>query len=132
MEMPIVRFLTACRQIDIDASRRDFSLLRLIFKIGRLPGEPFPCICDPIALFALMTNGRGVHEFGLELTLFRAGDETLIWRSPQRLVDLGADPTTVHGLPIPLKNVIFEKGGQYSFHLLCDGHRVGETEIEVR
>lgn len=132
MEIPVVRYFLACRQIDIDAARRDFSLQRLIFKIVRLSGEPFPCVCDPMALFALLSNGRGIHDFGLELILFQGGAESLMWRSPKRSVDLGHDPTVVHGLPMPLRNVIFDQAGQYAFALVCDGQRLARVDIEVR
>ena len=131
MEIPVVRLLSACRQIDVDASRRDFSLHRLIYKIVRLPGEPFPCLCDPMALFALISNGRGVHSFGLELALCSRGEDVKIWQSENRSVDLGSDPTAVFGLPIPLRNVTFDQAGQYAFHLLCDEHRLAHVEIEV-
>lgn len=132
MEIPVARFFLACRQIDVDALRRDFSLQRLIYKIVRLPGEPFPCLCEPMALFALLSNGRGTHSFGIELTWFSQGEEMMIWQSASRPVDLGSDPMAVLGLPIPLKNVTFGQPGQFSFHLLCDEKRLARVEIEVR
>lgn len=131
METPVVRYFVACRQIDVDPARRHVSLQRLVYKIVRLPGEPFPCICEPFALFALLTNGRGTHELGVELAYFGSGEESTIWHSPNRSVDLGPDPTVVHGLPIPLRNVIFERAGQYTFHLLCNGQRLTQAEVEV-
>jgi hypothetical protein len=132
MEIPVVRFFLACRQIEVDASRRDFSLQRLIYKIVRLPGEPFPCLCEPMALFALLSNGRGTHSFGIELTWFSEGEEETIWQSASRPVDLGLDPTAVLGLPIPLKNVTFAQAGQFSFHLLCNESRIAVVEVDVK
>jgi hypothetical protein len=36
------------------------------------------------------------------------------------------------GLPIPLRNLVFEEPGQYSFHLLCDGQPIADAKIGVR
>ena len=47
-------------------------------------------------------------------------------------IDLGQDPMVVHGLPVPHIEVIFEKPGQYSFALLCDGERIAEYAVEVQ
>ncbi len=131
MELPVVRYFLACRHIEIDAARREYSLHRIVQKIASLPGDSFPCICDPMALFASLTNGRGMHQLSLELRLFESGEEEIVWQGPLRSVDLGADPTIVHGLPIPLKNVTFAHPGQYIFCLTCDGQVIARAEIEV-
>src|SRR5712692_2774494 len=58
-EIPLVRFFVACRAVIVDPSRKKYTLQDLIHAIVRLPGEPFPCIRTEMALFALLTNGRG-------------------------------------------------------------------------
>jgi len=85
-----------------------------------------------MALFALLTNGRGVHEIGIELTVLDNGAERVLRRPAPRRVDLGQDPTETIGLPIPLKNVVFDRPGQYTFSLLCDGRRIAEAPVDVR
>lgn len=86
-----------------------------------------------MALFALLTDGRGIHDFAIELTRLDHGRERSVYpRVPVGRVDLGQDPIMVHGLPIPLKNVVFSDAGQYSFHLFCDGQPIAEEKVLVR
>jgi hypothetical protein len=58
-EVPLVRFFVACRAVIADPGRKKYTLQDLIHAVVRLPGEPFPCIRTEMALFALLTNGRG-------------------------------------------------------------------------
>jgi hypothetical protein len=67
-----------------------------------------------------------------ELTFLDEGVERSLRRSYPRPVDLGQDPTTVHGLPIRMRNVTFDQPGQYTFYLLCDGQRIAQEQVEVR
>lgn len=85
-----------------------------------------------MALFALLTNGRGKHHIALELTRFHQGEEFRLVRTADRPVDLGPDPVAVLGLPIPLRNVIFQEAGQYTFYLLCDGQPIAEEKHLLR
>jgi hypothetical protein len=45
---------------------------------------------------------------------------------------LGQDPSKVFGLEVPLKNLTFDRPGQYTFYLLCDGQRIAEAQVDVR
>lgn len=131
--VPIVRHFIACSAIEQSDSGRGVTLRELVHAIVRLPGEPFPCVRDKIALFALLTDGRGRHEFTIELTRLEQGTERLVspaWGPAHR--ELGQDPTIVHGFPILLTNVVFHEAGQYSFHLLCDGQKIAEEKVLVR
>jgi hypothetical protein len=130
-EIPVVRYFVPCLEIVVTPDRRDVTLRSLIHTILRLPGEPFPCIRERMALYALLANGRGEHEFEVELVVFDQGTEHSRRRPGPRL-DLGQDPAVVHGLPISLKNVIFDRPGQYTFRLLCDGRPIAEAHVEVR
>ncbi|MCI0381217.1 MAG: hypothetical protein L0215_26835 [Gemmataceae bacterium] len=47
-------------------------------------------------------------------------------------IDLGQDPTVVHGLPVPHVKAAFDKPGQYTFSLFCDGQRIAECHVEVQ
>lgn len=133
VETPIVRYFVPCRQAVQEAGSAELTLRRLIHAIVRLPGEAFPVIRPEMALFALLTNGRGAHDFSLELTLLDQGvEQTVFPPPPPRRIDLGQDPTVVHGMPIPLRNVIFRRPGQYTFYLLCDSKRIAEAHVEVR
>ena len=131
-EIPVVRYFLPCLEVVVEPGGRDVTLRQLIHAIVRLPGEPFPCIRPQMALYALLTNGRGEHEFALELTYLDQGEERTLHRTGSRRVDLGPDPTVAHGLPLSLKNVTFDRPGQYVFHLLCDGQRIAKAEIDVR
>jgi hypothetical protein len=130
-EIPVVRYFVPCLEIVVPPDGQDVTLRRLIHAIVRLPGEAFPCIREQMALYALLANGRGEHEFEVELVFFDQGFEHSR-RRPGRRLDLGQDPAVVHGLPIPLRNVTFGKAGQYTFYLLCDGRRIAEAQVEVR
>jgi hypothetical protein len=131
-EIPVVRNFVACRQIISDSVENSVSLTNLIHVVVPLPGETLPYIVEPLALYALLTNGRGTHEFAVELTRFDQGEETLVGRIGPARIDLGQDPLAVLGLPIPLRNVIISEVGQYTFHLLCDGQAIADEKILVR
>ncbi len=132
-EVPVVRHFIACLETVLSQGGRGVTVHDLIHAIVRLPGEGFPCIRQKMALFALLTNGRGSHDFALELTRFDRGVERLVHpRLRVGRLDLGQDPTVVHGLPIPLKNVVFPDAGQYAFHLICDGQSIADEKILVR
>jgi hypothetical protein len=131
-EIPVVRHLVACVDVVVQPGTQNATLQNLIHAIVRLPGEPFPCVCEQMALCAVLANGRGEHDFAVELTFLDQGVERTLHRSSPRQVDLGQDPTTVHGLPIRLRNVTFHEAGQYTFYLLCDGQRIAQEQVEVR
>ena len=130
-EVPVARYFIPCLEIVVASDGRDVTLRSLVHTIVRLAGEPFPCIRERMALYALLANGRGEHEFEVELVFFDQGVEQSR-RGRGRRIDLGQDPAVVHGLPIALKNVTFDRPGQYTFHLLCDGRRIAEAHVEVR
>lgn len=85
-----------------------------------------------MALYAILANGRGGHDFAIEMTLLERAMERTVYTSSPRRIDLGQDPTTVHGLPIRVTNVVFDQAGQYTFYLLCDGQRIAQEHVEVR
>jgi hypothetical protein len=130
-EIPIVRYFVPCLEIDVAADGRDVTLRNLIHSIVRLPGAPFPIIQERLALYALLANGRGEHDFEVELVFFDQGNERSR-RRPWLRRDLGQDPSEVWGLCIPLRNVVLEQPGQYTFYLLCDGQRIAAAHVEVR
>jgi hypothetical protein len=131
-EVPIVRHFVASLEVVVAPDSHDVTLHNLIHAIVRLPGEPFPCIRDKMALYALLTNGRGEHELAVQLAFLNQGTEETLVTSPSRRVDFGHDPTAVFGLPIPLKNVVFQRAGQYTFYLLCDEKQIAHVHVEVR
>jgi hypothetical protein len=130
-EIPVVRLFAACEEIQMEPGSPNVSLRNVFHRIVRLPGEPFPCVCEQMALFALLANGRGDHEFRVDLTILDEGADRLLFQSPTRQVDLGQDPTMVQGLPVPRMRVLFSQAGQYTFHLVCDGRRIAEYHVEV-
>jgi len=133
VETPVVRNFVACREAVIESGSNEITSRRLIHAIVRLPGEDFPVIRPEMALFAVLANGRGTHEFTIELTFLDQGVErTVSPQLPSPRIDLGQDPTAVHGLPIPLRNVVFNHPGQYTFYLVIGGRRSAEAHVEVR
>jgi hypothetical protein len=130
-EIPVVRYFVPCREIDVAADGREVTLRKLIHGIVRQPGEPFPCTQERMALYAVLANGRGEHDFEIELVFFDQGNERSR-RRPWLRKDMGQDPSEVWGFCIPLTNVVFEQPGQYTFYLLCDGQRIAEAHFEVR
>jgi hypothetical protein len=42
------------------------------------------------------------------------------------------DPLIVHGWPIRLKNVLFERPGLFEFRLLCNAQVIGREPITLR
>ncbi len=131
VESPVVRHFIACKEIVVEPEGRSVSLKDLVVNIVPLPGEHYPVLREEMALYALLTNGRGKHAFALELTRLVEAEEVSVVRTPAREVELGQDPTIVHGLPIPLRNVVFAEPGQYSFHLLCDGTIIAAEKIQL-
>src|SRR5262245_29920435 len=131
-ETPVVRVFVACEELDFDAGGKDVTLRKLFHRIKRLPGEPFPCVLEQMALYALLTNGRGKHQFGIALFFLDHGVERTVAGPTHREIDLGEDPVAVHGLPVPHIKAIFEEPGQYTFALLCDGQRIAEYLVEVQ
>jgi hypothetical protein len=133
VETPVVRYFVACRQAEVEPGTNEVTLRRLIHAIVRLPGEDFPVIRPEMALYAVLTNGRGPHDFSVEFTFLDQGEERTVFPPPpSRRIDLGQDPTVVRGLPIPLRNVVFRRPGQYTFYLLVNGQRLAEAHFEVR
>lgn len=131
-EIPVVRHFIACAEVVVQPGTRNATLQNLIHAIVRLPGEPFPCICEQVTLYAVLTNGRGEHDLAVELAVDEEGAERRLRRSRSGHVDFGQDPTLVHGLPIRVRNITFDRAGQYAFYLLCDGRRIAEETLEVR
>lgn len=131
-EIPIVRIFAGCEELEYEPDARKGVTLRNVFhRIVRLPAEPFPCIREQMALYAMLTNGRGKHRISICLYFLHDGEEVTINKTPDKEIDLGKDPTVVHGLPAPHVKAIFELPGQYAFALLCDGQRIAEYPFEV-
>src|SRR5687768_3898377 len=95
-EIPVVRHFLACAELEVSGDR-GVTIRNLIHSIVRLPGEPCPCVREQMALYALLTNGRGEHDFAIELVYAGEMEEQVMFKSQQRLIDLGQDPTIVHG-----------------------------------
>jgi hypothetical protein len=131
-EVPVVRNFQACLEVVTDPSGTGVTLRTLVHAIVRLPGEPFPCIREEFALYALLSNGRGEHDFLVELTRLDHGEEKVVGRLGPVRIDLAQDPVAVLGLPIPIRNVVFNEAGQYTFELLCDNEPIADVKISVR
>jgi len=131
-EIPIVRNIQSCLAVEMEPSGSGVTLRTLVHAIVRIPGEPFPCIREEMAIYALLTNGRGEHDFSIELSYFDMGLETTFSQLGPLRIDLGQDPLAVLGLPIPLRNVIFPLEGQYTIYLACEGQPLADVKLLVR
>jgi hypothetical protein len=129
---PIVRHFIACEKVDSSAGARQYSLQNIIHSIRTLPGATFPQVHPELFLFVMMTDGRGAHEFGVELVYWDRGTQRSTWASQRVKLDLGRDPLTVHGWPIRLRNLPFVQPGDYDFVLWCDGEVLARETIHVR
>jgi hypothetical protein len=130
-EVPVARHFLVC--MSLETTGKGVTLHETIHTVNLLDGEEFPALLKSVSLFALLTNGRGEHDLSVELTRFVYGEEELVrpsWGPFRR--NLGHDPTVVHGLPMNLKNIVFEEQGQYAFHLLCNEEIIAECQIFVR
>ena len=129
IQLSVVRHFIACE--DVVSDGKSITLRNLVQAIVPSPGEKYPLIAERMALYAVLTNGRGKRSFALEMTRFERGEEASIKRMPAREVDVGQDPTAFRGLPFPLK-VVFAKPGHYTFHLLCEGVAIAEETILLK
>jgi hypothetical protein len=132
VESPIIRHFLACEEIVISSEGDRYTLTNLIHAIRPLPGFDYPRIQPLVCLFALMTNGRGVHSFQIELVRGVGAREETVYATPVRQYDLGSDPLAVLGLPIRIENVPFLSAGQYEFRFLCDNRIVARVPLELR
>ncbi len=130
-ETPVVRYLVACDEVLV-AEGGKYSLRNLLYAIAQVEGESFPCIRERMTLFGLLTNARGKHSLAIELAVLDKGFERSLKVSGTFERDFRQDPLSIHALPIPLKNVLFRRPGQYTFYLICDGKRIAHEYVEVR
>src|SRR5260370_28415961 len=127
--IPVVRHFIACERIDTVASSKQYSLIDVIHAIKPFPGAAYPRIHPQLCLFAQMTNGRGSHSCQVQ-RLFLDDESTNT--SNAVVLDIGTDPLIVHGWPILLKNVFFQRPGLYEFRLVCDAQVIAKEPIILR
>jgi hypothetical protein len=130
-EIPVVRYFLICREVLVEPDGLA-TLRHLLHIFVRPDGGPFPCVCEQLTLYGLLTSGRGKHRFGVELAFLEQEGEVSLWISPAREIDLGQDPVALRALPIPIRNMVFHQPGQYTFRLLCDQVAIAEANFEVR
>lgn len=128
--VPVVRHFIACERIDTSADGAQFSLVNVIHAIRPLPGAAYPRIHPQLCLFAQMTDGRGSHSLHLQLVFL--DDERSTYTSKPVILDLGNDPLVVHGWPMRLRNLFFERAGLYEFRLMCSGQVIAREPIVLR
>jgi len=126
---PVVRHLIACEDVRVSAGDR-YSLIEVVHAIRATAS--YPRIHPHIALFVMLTDAHGVHRFCVEWVLFDRGQQRSLWTTKSVSLDLGQDPTQVHGWCIRLKNIWLPKAGDYEFVLWCDGQAVARESIRAR
>lgn len=125
-EIPVVRHFLACQVVTISPDEQGIVLRDPITAIARLPGEVGPMIRQ-LGLFAMLANGRGEHDFVVELMILHRGrdgmqaEERQVFATAPVRRDLGQDPMAIHVLPAVNLTVSFTRSGQHAFYLLCDG-----------
>jgi hypothetical protein len=125
---PIVRHFIACEEVE--QSGGNYSLLRIVHAIRAKIS--YPRIHPHIALFVMLTDVDGWHEFWVEWVLFDLGQQQSLWTTKHVRLDLGSDPTWVHGWPIRLKNLWLPQSGEYELVLWCDGDVLARESISAR
>jgi hypothetical protein len=131
-EPPIARHFIACENVIANPAALRYSLQDLAFLVHPPVGGRYPLLDPELCFFALLTNGRGVHDFAVEQRRGVGPAVQFIWRSRTGKIDLGNDPTALFGLPLRFRNVVFPLPGQYEFVLLCDGIELASELIEAR
>ena len=131
-ERPVVRHFSACERIDRSPDEFHTTLSNVIHVIRPLPGHGYPRIHPELGLFAMLTNGRGMHTLTVELTVGVGPGAQQVYQTRSVTIDLGADPLMVHGFPIRLRNLPFPHPGQYELVLLCDNEPLAHELIELR
>jgi hypothetical protein len=96
------------------------------------PGEGYPLVQPELCFFAVLTDGRGVHEFVVRQRFGVGPGSRVVWESRSGRIDLGSDPIAVHGFPMRFRSVGFPQPGQYEFELLCDGFDLATAFVEAR
>jgi hypothetical protein len=131
--MPVVRHFIACERIETAAGGSRYTLANVIHAIKPVPEAVYPCIHPQLSLFVQMTDGRGKLSFRVQLIFLDVLDEEKSTHtSAPVILDLGNDPLIVHGWPIRLKNVLFERPGLYEFRLLCGAHVIAREAMVLR
>ena len=129
VQKPVVRHFIACDEILTSIGGRKFTLVNLIGTLRLRPGALFPHTVPYIWLYAHLTDGRGRWQFGADIHFMN--DDTLIFSTPRRILDLGQDPLIVHGVPIPINDPVFPGPGKYICHLMCDEVSIAEVIFQV-
>jgi hypothetical protein len=130
---PRARHFIPCHAVLTDSKRHAYSLEGVIYLIRPAEGDSFPILMSELTLFAVLSNGHGDYEFSVQIVTWDlAGTEVEVWQTSTVKLDLGKDPLTVHGWPIRLRKIGFEKPGLYEFRLICDGTILTQTEVLVR
>lgn len=131
-EIPEVRHFLACEDITAVPGALRFTLVNVFQVLKPQPGDTFPLEQPQTCLYTVLANGRGTHTFAVELVFGVGPNEVTIGTSPGLQRDLGQDPLVVHGFPLRLPSIRFDRPGQYEFRLLCDGQLIARELIEVR
>ena len=83
-------------------------------------------------LYSSLSSGQGQHIAQVQVSYFDSqGEEISRLTSKPRIIPLGDDPLSIHGLPIPL-TVPLKGLGTIEFLLVIDGRVSESLEIPVR
>ena len=74
------------------------------------------CLSQPAATFELVTWDE-------------EGQEEELFRSRIAVVELGDDPLTVHGWPIVLRELLFQRAGLYEFRVQSEDEVLAQESI---
>jgi hypothetical protein len=130
---PVIRHFIACEEIEETQTPegRQYSLKRIVHRIRPLPGVSFPRIHPGLSLFVMLSDAEGVHEFSVEVVYWNQGEQVSLWKTKAAQRALGADPLSVHGWPIRLRNILLPQAGDYDIVLWCDGSVLARETIHV-
>lgn len=114
---PVVLAINICDTVIRDESTKKVSLIGLFNVIG---SSTFPCTHSSMHIYMALTGGHGNHEMEVKLVRVEDQQAVMVMRGPIEF----ANPLQVAEVNLRWEKVIFEKSGEYSVEVFCDGGSV--------
>ena len=122
--IPIVLSIDICDDIIRDEFSKKMSLIGLF---SRIDARKFPAVHGSLHVYVSLTNGHKVYEG--ELRFVNDRDDTTVFSMKGKVPF--RDPLQTVELNFGIKNLKFDRPGNYSVQFYCDGKRVGERRFIV-
>ena len=128
---PVVRYMILCDDWELDElNNRRLSISGLISTIYAHADPPYPVFHPQMCVLLVLTEGRGQGE-GKILVVFEETGERII-ETRGRPIVFGSDPLEVIGVPIRIRDCLFQRPGIYSVQFWYEGELVEERPLRLR